>query len=200
VTKKLLLLRHAVHTAVESRRFYGSTDIHLSDRGLLQAASVSSVIQEYHPERCFCSPLKRCIETIQPSANIPIEILSDLREVDFGSWEGKTFDEIQAIDPAVVDRWAEFDPAFAFPGGECLGDFLERIRRVGSFMASVPEQTVLAITHAGVIRSLICHYLGLSPRNYVLFNVDYCSLTIIEIYEDKGVLLGLNYPCLKENV
>jgi alpha-ribazole phosphatase len=189
-----------MHAAVESRGFYGSTDICLSARGHLQASAVSSAIQDYHPERCFCSPLKRCLETIQPSANRPIEILPDLREVDFGSWEGKTFDEIQSMDQAVVDRWAEFDPTFAFPGGERLGAFLERIRRVGSFMASVPEQTVLAVTHAGVIRALICHYLGLSPKNYVLFNVDYCSLTIIEMFEDKGVLLGLNYPCSKENI
>jgi alpha-ribazole phosphatase len=189
-----------MHAAVESRGFYGSTDIRLSDRGQLQAAAIVSAIHEYHPERYFCSPLQRCLETIQPVADLPIEILPDLREVNFGSWEGKTFEEIQAVDPVVVDRWAEFDPAFAFPGGECLGDFLERIRSVGSFMASVPEQTVLAVTHAGVIRSLICYYLGLSPRNYVLFNVDYCSLTIVEIFKDKGVLLGLNYHCSKENV
>jgi broad specificity phosphatase PhoE len=189
-----------MHAAVESRGFYGSTDIHLSARGHLQAATAVSVIREYHPERYFCSPLQRCLETLHPIADAPIEILPDLREVDFGSWEGKTFDEIQAVDPTVVDRWAEFDPAFTFPGGECLGDFLGRIRDAGSFLASVPEQTVLAVTHAGVIRSLICHYLGLSPKNYVLFNADYCSLTIIEIFEDKGILLGLNYHCSKDNI
>jgi alpha-ribazole phosphatase len=189
-----------MHAAVESRGFYGSTDICLSDRGRLQSSAVAAAIHAYHPERYFCSPLQRCFETLHPIADAKIEILHDLREVDFGSWEKKTFEEIQAIDPAAVNQWAEFDPAFAFPEGERLGDFLERIRRVASFMASVPEQTVLAVTHAGVIRSLICHYLGLSPRNYVLFNVDYCSLTVLEIFEDKGVLLGLNYPCSKEKI
>jgi broad specificity phosphatase PhoE len=200
VTKKIVLLRHAVHAGSESRRFYGSTDINLSDYGHRQAASAVSVIQEYRPLRYFCSPLQRCLETIRTVTDAPIEILPDLREIDFGSWEGKTFDEIQTADPALVDRWAEFDPAFAFPGGERLGDFMERIRRVASFLVSVPEQTVLAVTHAGVIRSLICHYLGLNPRNYVLFNVDYCSLSVLEIFEDKGVLLGLNYHCSKEKI
>jgi broad specificity phosphatase PhoE len=189
-----------MHADSESRRFYGSTDISLSDRGHRQAAAVVSAIQAYRPERHFCSPLQRCLETIQPIAKSSIEILSDLREVDFGSWEKKTFDEIQAENLAAVNRWGEFDPAFAFPGGERLEDFFERIRRVASFMADVPEKTVLAVTHAGVIRSLICHYLGLNPRNYVLFNVDYCSLTVLEIFKDRGVLLGLNYPCSKEKI
>jgi broad specificity phosphatase PhoE len=189
-----------MHAAVESRGFYGSTDIPLSERGHQQSSAVSTIIQRYRPERCFSSPLRRCLETIQPSAHIPVEIVPDLREVDFGSWEGKTFEEIQTADPSVVDRWAAFDPEFSFPGGEGLGAFLERIRRAGSFLASVPEQTVLAVTHAGVIRALICHYLGLSPKNYVLFDADYCSLTIIGLFENRGVLLGLNHPCSKENI
>jgi alpha-ribazole phosphatase len=200
VTKKLLLLRHARHAAAESRKFYGSTDIGLSEYGQLQATAIASFLQPYHPDQCFCSPLKRCRETVQPLSGFPIEILPDLREVNFGLWEEKTFEEIQSLNPVAVNQWAEFDPFFAFPGGERLDDYLSRIGRVASFLTSVSEKTLLVVTHAGVIRSLICHFLGLNPRDYILFNVDYGSLTILEIFKDKGVLIGLNYPCFQENI
>jgi broad specificity phosphatase PhoE len=129
-----------------------------------------------------------------------IKIDPDLREVDFGFWEGKTFDQIRISDPEAVNRWADFDSAFSFPGGEQLEDFLIRMQRAAASLASCPEDNVLAVTHAGVIRALLCHFLGLHPRQYVLFNVDYASLTILDLFGDKGVLKGLNYPCFSEGI
>ncbi len=196
--KKLLLLRHAEHEAAHLHQFIGSTDIGLSEHGRGQAATLVSLIKRYRPDRCFCSPLKRCLETIRPLQGISTEINLDLREVDFGFWERKTFDEIQESDPQIVNQWADFTPAFSFPGGERLEDFLIRIQRAASTVISCPEATVLAVTHAGVIRALLCHFLGLYPRQYVLFNVDYASLTILDLYDDKAVLTGLNHSCFSE--
>ncbi len=197
--KKLLLLRHAEHEAAHLHQFIGSTDIGLSEHGRRQAASLISLIRRYRPGRCLCSPLKRCLETIQPLQGISTEINADLREVDFGSWERKTFDEIQQSDPETVNQWADFSPAFSFPGGERLEDFLIRIQRAASTFVSCPEETILAVTHAGVIRALLCHFLGLHPRQYVLFNVDYASLTILDLFGGKGVLTGLNHSCFSED-
>jgi alpha-ribazole phosphatase len=192
VNKQLLLLRHAQHAAAKFHTFIGSTDIELSEEGRQQTASMDAFFQAYHPERCFCSPLKRCIETIRTVSGIPVEIHPDLREIDFGHWEGKTFDQIVAIDPAVVDRWACFDPEFTFPGGEGLREFLLRVERVATTIVSGPEKTVLVVTHAGVIRALLCHFLGLLPRQYLLFDIQFGSLAILDLFGDKGVLSGLN--------
>jgi alpha-ribazole phosphatase len=196
VKKELLLLRHAEHRAAQHHSFIGSTDIALSEQGHRQAASITCLVEKYRPARCLCSPLRRCLETIQPLSGLPVEINNDLREVDFGAWEEKTFDQIRKSDPEVVNRWADFDPAFSFPGGERLKEFLIRVKRIASVLVSCPEDTILVVTHAGIIRALLCHFLGLHPRQYVLFDVDYASLTILELFGDKGVLTGLNYPCL----
>ena len=192
VNKQLLLLRHARHAAAENHTFIGSTDIELSEEGRRQAASMDAFLQPYHPERCFCSPLKRCIETIRTFAGLQVEISPDLREIDFGNWEGKTFDQIQEMDPEAVNQWSCFDPEFSFPGGERVSDFLVRIDHVATALASCPEKTILVVTHAGIIRALICHFLGLSPRQYLLFNIQFGSLAILELFGDKGVLAGLN--------
>jgi alpha-ribazole phosphatase len=199
VNKKILLLRHAKHAAAEIHRFIGSTDIELSQEGCRQAASIGASLQSYNPERCLCSPLKRCLETARAVPGIQVEVNPDLREVDFGCWEGKTFDQIQKMDPVAVNRWACFDPEFAFPGGERLSNFFVRIDRAATAIASCPEKIILVVTHAGIIRSLICHFLGLNPRQYVLFNIEFGSLAIMDLLGDRGVLSGLNvFPNTKE--
>ena len=47
---------------------------------------------------------------------------------------------------------------------------------------------MLAVTHGGVIRAMICHLLGLEPRNYVLFEVDYAAVVVLHLFDGKGVL------------
>jgi broad specificity phosphatase PhoE len=116
-------------------------------------------------------------------------IVADLREVDFGRWENLAFDEIPKRDSARLDRWAAFDPTFRFPAGERLGDFLARTRRVAREIARAPEDTLLVVTHGGVIRSLLCRFLRLPPRRYVAFNPSPGSLTVLELFENGGGVL-----------
>ena len=47
---------------------------------------------------------------------------------------------------------------------------------------------MLAVTHGGVIRAMICHLLGLEPRHYVLFEVDYAAAVVIDLFDGRGVL------------
>jgi broad specificity phosphatase PhoE len=117
---------------------------------------------------------------------------ADLREVDFGRWEGLTFEQAREDDRTAADRWLAGDPSFAFPGGERFADFAERVRAVGSRLAAETAAAVVVFTHAGVIRHLICHFLGLPFRNYSLFDVRYASIAVIELFEGNGILSGLN--------
>jgi broad specificity phosphatase PhoE len=112
----------------------------------------------------------------------------DLREIDFGRWEGKTFSEIRDSSPAEIARWARFAPDFAFPGGESLRDFLGRVRRAADRLAADEAETVLAVTHGGVIKAMLCHLLGLDSRRYVAFEIAPASLTVVRLFEGKGVL------------
>lgn len=141
--KRLLLLRHASHAASRQHRFLGSTDIGLAEHGFVEAASIAPLIQEYKPERFFSSPLKRCIETIGQISPPHVEINPDLREIDFGRWEGMTFDQIRQSDPDAVRQWAAYDPGFSFPGGERISDFLTRVRQAAKSFVSCSEKTVL---------------------------------------------------------
>jgi broad specificity phosphatase PhoE len=114
-----------------------------------------------------------------------------LREIDFGNWEMKTFAEIAAADPAKVAAWQEYTN-FVFPDGEAVTDFVLRVREVLEFLTT-SSGNVGVVTHGGVIRTMICMVLGLPVRNYLLFDVQPASLTILEVFSGgSGVLRGLN--------
>ena len=83
---------------------------------------------------------------------------------------------------------AQFEPDFAFPGGESLADFFDRVRRAADRLAADETETVLAVTHSGVIKAMLCRLLGLEPRQYVAFEIAPASLTVVRLFEGKGVL------------
>jgi len=199
--RTIALLRHAETAAQYSGCLIGSTDLPLAPEGRWKASLLAPRLAGERPSRLYCSPLLRARETAErvgESLGMTPVIDLDLREIDFGRWEGMTFDTIRASDPDAVARWARLEPDFAFPGGESVEIFLARIRRVAKRLAECEGPSVLAVTHAGVIRAMICHLLGLSPRQYVLFDVKPASLTKIAVYGDSGVLSCLSDPCLAE--
>jgi alpha-ribazole phosphatase len=194
LAQELVLIRHGYLGKQYEGRFVGSTDAPLADEGPAQVACLAERVDEFADAKCFCSPMLRTRQTADAMMQ-QYETDEDLREIDFGSWECKTFEEISASDPDMVGRWAEYADDFAFPDGESIGGFNDRVRRFTDRVASEPNNRILAVTHGGVIRTLICHFLGLELRNYLLFEAKPASISRIAIYEGKGVLTQLNDTC-----
>ena len=195
MAQKLLLIRHGETGEQFNGCYIGSTDVPLSERGRRQVGMMKGFLRHQSFNRFICSPLLRCRETaevILTSHEAGFEIDQELREIDFGQWEGMSFEEIVQASPDRVRRWKAFEPDFAFPGGERIGDFLERIRRIAERVSKDPAETVVLCTHGGVIRMLICHFLRLRPWQYILFTVKPASLTTIELFDGSGVLSGLS--------
>jgi broad specificity phosphatase PhoE len=113
-----------------------------------------------------------------------------LREMDFGNYEMKTFAQLakSGVDMA---GWLEYTH-FAFPGGESVAHFSQRLQEVLAFFHTCSEDQLLVLAHGGVIRTLLCLLLGLDIKNYLLFAVDHASWSTVELYSEGGVLTGLN--------
>ena len=194
MAERLILIRHGALAEAHRGRYIGRTDAPLSAEGRRQAAALGREFRRWARARCLCSPLLRCRETyaIALGDDGRMTIDEDLREIDFGRWEGLGFAEIVAQDPAAVDRWAALIEDFAFPGGEGMRTFNERITAVAGRIAADPAETVVAVTHGGVIRFLICHFLGLAMRDHLLFDVGTASVSELRIESGRGVLALLN--------
>ena len=189
--RTLYLLRHGETGA--TGKYIGSTNIGVAESGFAQLAISRDILRQAGITRILCSPMKRCIESLRfLDLGASVEINEDLREIDFGHWEGQTFGQISKKWPEEVGRWSVWSEDFTFPGGERIGDFLRRMDRVRSRIEQDPDEHMLVVTHGGVIRHLLCSFLGLPPHNYLLFDVRAGQVSTLRLYSEGGVLTSLN--------
>lgn len=187
----LYLLRHGDTGA--NGRLTGSTDLGLAEQGIDRLYQSRAVLNGKGITRVFASPMLRCRQTVDIiDLGITPILLDDLREIDFGEWEGLRFSEIAARWPEEVRAWGQWSLDFTFPQGERIGGFLERLDRVRQELAHEQAGATLVVAHGGVIRHLLCKYLGLEPQHYLLFDVRYGQLASLELHSEGGILTSLN--------
>lgn len=191
---RLMLIRHGEVEEKYRGRYVGRTDAPLSARGRRQAAALAGPLARLEEARFLASPLARTGETAQIAlgAGRSIETDEALREIDFGRWEKMSFAEIAAADPETVGKWAALDEDFSFPGGEAIAQFQGRIAAAARRIAADPAPAIVAFTHGGVIRFLICHFLGLADRHHLAFDIGPASISELRIEGGQGVLTLLN--------
>lgn len=191
MNRRLILLRHG-ETGFP-QRYIGATDVPLSSEGVSQISALQKIFREQDIDLILSSPMERCrqcAEILFPERSVRYD--NELREIDFGCWEGLTFAEIQQADPELVDLWAKWSPDFCFPQGERVGSFLHRIHGVGQKIIASQEKTTLLISHGGVIRTLLCYLLNLAPSDFLLFQIDKGRFVTMNLFSEGGVLTGLN--------
>ncbi len=182
--RMIYLVRHGAIASRYRNRFIGKTDVPLSSRGRVQARRLAARFRGRPGLAVLSSPLRRArvfARLLAPGLNGSLRLWPDLREMDFGLWEGLTFDQIRRRDPSAVDRWARFLPGFRFPGGEGLRFFRARLRRIERRLLLRKGGDVLVVSHGGVIRSLLCLWLGKPLRRYPEIHVPPGSLSLVRV-------------------
>ena len=169
----LVLTRHGLTPRSDPEQHLGQhIDMGLSEAGREQAAALAARIAAERFDRIASSPLLRARETAAAVADgRPVELDPRLMEMDYGSWEGLTYAEIEATDAAYRRRW-EADPAgLPCPEGESGDDVA---RRAGSFLEDQlrwaadagPDPVVLAVAHSTFNRILLCVAMQVPVREY----------------------------------
>jgi alpha-ribazole phosphatase len=147
------LIRHTT-PKVNPGVCYGQTDLPLAETFELEAAAVMAQL-ETTPQKIFTSPLFRCRHLaghLWPG--LPLQAVGALKELDFGDWENRPWNELRG--PA-LDAWMNDFVEQAAPGGESFRDLHRRVTR---WWEHTDTGDSAIITHAGVIRSLLCHING----------------------------------------
>lgn len=189
----IVLMRHA-HTDGGRGRCIGRTEVPLSDQGVQQAVEASAVLRECGVIRLCTSPATRAIRTIEPLAaelGIQTEIIPEFNEIDMGAWDGQTFNTIRAQYPAEYALRGENFGDFRPPSGESFNDVADRAMRTLNRLASGP-QPVLAVTHAGVIRSVLCRITGHTMDDPFYYNPGYAQCTLFTIVDGGVELIRTN--------
>ena len=192
--KTLYLVRHG---DVDARPgiFLGTTDVDLDERGRQQSFWLAEQLAAIPFDRCFCSPLLRAQHTatgIITKNPVKIEIHDALREIHFGLWEGRCFSEIEIEEPQQAAAWCRNPLSFVFPQGDVVAQFCQRLETYLEWLKGGEGETILLVTHGGVIRVLLALLLQLDPQQQFIFQVDRGSVTVVKIFDSSAVLCGLN--------
>lgn len=152
---RIVLVRHGETVGESSIRYYGATDVPLSDLGRQQVRQARLALPGDGFPLVATSPLSRAWESariVWPTGRI--RLITGLREIDFGYWEGLTAEEIRARDPVRYEDWQQKRPGFEFPGGERRADFQGRIDRAVDGLLAFGVSSALVVVHKGVIRAI----------------------------------------------
>lgn len=179
------LLRHG---EVEGDAIYrGSTDDPLSDYGWQQMVNALDERDDW--DIIITSPLIRCREFadfIAKDEEIDLEINQNLQEIDFGLWEGLSPDQILDEDGELLRAWWSSPTTVTPPDAEDFHDFQARVlKALKQIVDEYKGQRILIVTHAGVIRMILMHILGMLGENLFRINVDYGNLSKIQAYHDN---------------
>lgn len=193
---RLFLVRHGVTEWNHDGRYQGQIDAPLSAKGRLQAAAIRERLRDEPFTSCYTSTLQRArvtAEIILEEHFCPLEQTADLNEMYYGAWEGLLRSEIIERFP---EDWARHgaDPLRYPPtDGESRADFARRVERAMTAIARAQrDATVLVVAHGGSIRAVVGTALGLPMEAWRKLRMDNASLTILEVYEDGGVLSLFN--------
>ena len=181
----VVLVRHGHVEGIAPARFRGRTELPLTEYGLRQAAATRDFLSLFvRPAAVYASPLSRCIQTGeilgQPHGCVP-EPLPDFSDMDYGAWQGRTFDDVRASAPGAFAQWFRAPHPAAIPGAETLYDVAVRVARVLRMVVSRHQgETVLLVGHDSVNQIFLLLAMELPFSRYWLFRQSPCGVSFLE--------------------
>ncbi|MDD4335421.1 MAG: histidine phosphatase family protein [Desulfotomaculaceae bacterium] len=192
------MIRHGETVWNVASKLQGHANVTLSDNGRRQAELLGRRLAGLKFDGFYASDLARAYETAriisQYHNSQDIKTLPELREMNFGRWEGFSINEIQEMYPEEIKQWWETPLRTRLPGGESLGDVVKRtVTVVKTIVESRSGGNVLLVTHGGVIRSIVGTVLGMDLTEHWRLRQDNACLNIIDFLEwVKGILMLFN--------
>ncbi len=196
----LFLVRNADTEFTRDRRVAGRRDVGLSAAGRTQAESLRDALaNRLEIAEILASPLPRAVETAEILAGaFGLGVVRDPRLIDFdaGRWEARSHAEIGASPE--YRKFIEDPVSESIPGGERLIDVRDRIVAAVSQALADNElgANIFLVSHAGPLRVLIAHYLGMSLVHYHRLRLSPASLTVLRFESEVGVPRILTVNCL----
>ena len=193
---RVILVRHGETDDNSCMKLSGHIDSKLSNLGLSQSQKTSKFLKDYNIDYIYSSPSSRAVDTIKDLAkekSLDIIINDNLKEMNFGDFEGKTFKEIQSSYSEEFENMIKLGFEYKYPNGENLIEFHNRISLyIDNIIKKNRDKSMLICAHAGAIRCIISHLLSKSYEYHWNFKIDNCSVSVIEIENDFAVIHKLN--------
>lgn len=191
---KLILIRHGQTDMNKEGIYYGRLDVPINEVGKKQAEETRKRLVEYQIDydKIYASTMLRACQTadIVNYKNLPVENSSLIREMDFGIFEGMTYEELKEKYPKELQQSAEDWKNYSYETGE--NPYMLQKRAV-EFLNQIDKSVnTMVVTHWGIICSLMSWLFSKELDGYWKFKVKNGGIAVIEFDGDFPVLLGFN--------
>jgi ribonuclease H / adenosylcobalamin/alpha-ribazole phosphatase len=190
----LVLVRHGATELTASKRFSGglaSSNPGLTDEGRAQVREVAEWLSPIGEavDVVVTSPVRRTRESAEILAerlDVPLVEEPGFAEMEFGTWDGLTFDEVREQRPDEIDSWlGSLDVA---PGG---GESLREVeKRVLDGLSRVLEQyagqTVVVVSHVTPIKTIVAHAVDAPLEALFRMEMSTASVSVVSFFGEAG--------------
>ena len=192
MTTKLILIRHGITEWNKQGRYCGYKDVSLSRKGKAQIVKLRKSIKNITFDKVYCSDRKRALQTrtilFERSSFTKVK---DLREINFGVFEGLKHDEIMEKYPKVYKEWLIDPYKGRIPNAESIQVFKKRVRSaIDKILRFNRGKTIAVVCHGGVIGIFVSSIL--KSRDFWSYVPSSASVTIVEYKNNKYKLDKFN--------
>ena len=188
-----MLVRHGETEWNREHRIQGHADAPLNATGIEQARRLASRLVGVRVDAIYSSDVSRTRKTaeiIAEGRGIGVREFSELRERNYGRWEGVTQEEWQATDPEGFAHWKRSPDTYTPPGGESLDEVLARTSRAAEHIKEqhLSDDSIVVVGHGASLLVLAVHLLDipLSYRNN--FTLGNTSLSVLDVSTEHTVI------------
>ncbi|WP_196594039.1 alpha-ribazole phosphatase [Pectinatus sottacetonis] len=185
---KIILIRHGRTNWNIEGRFQGQSDIALIPEGIAQAKKLAENFPLTKLDAVYCSDLKRTrctAEIIAKKFNLPLTPTKNLREMNFGQWEGMLFEDINKKWPNVIKNFFDDPLSVNIPEGESFPEVQHRaMQSLKKIIAANNGKNVAIIAHGGVNRAILSSTVHI-PLQYIWSISQSNTAYNIMSYNDK---------------
>lgn len=186
--KFIYLVRHGENDVMARHLAGRLPGTFLNEKGRTQADALAKRLAAEPIKAIFSSPLERALQTAAPLAavlNLPVLPLEGLIEIDYGSWQGRTYKDL-----ARTNLWKQVHGSAStirFPGGESFSEVQARAQEAMSTVAAAVGEKEIAVcfTHGDIIRLVTAHYLNMALDDFQRLHVDTGSCTVIQLTDGQ---------------
>ncbi len=193
--KRIFLCRHGQSEYNAKRIIQGHIDTDLTPKGIVQARLTGERLKNENIERIFSSDLRRAYKTavvIGDILGIPVEVDTRIREMHFGEWEGRAYEQIFTYNLEHWQNWLKNPVACPLPSQEDIEEFKKRIASFWEYLLSIKENNILVVGHGGSIQGIICHASGLGMEHLWGMMHTNTGLSLLEVNDKKVNIKYIN--------
>ena len=188
-----MLVRHGETDWNKQHRIQGHADAPLNATGIEQAERLASRLAHVRIDAVYSSDVSRTRKTaeiIAEGRGIGVRELSELRERNYGRWEGVTQEEWQATDPEGFAHWKRSPDTYTPPGGESLDEVLARTSRAAEHIKEqhLNDDSIVVAGHGAALLVLVVHLLDLPLTYRNNFTLGNTSLSVLDVGAEHTVI------------